>query len=96
MFSSACLARRKPLEANYNADTVSPKHDLEVNANEKGIEEGLGSEGVERSRGREESDEECAKRRKFISEGAEKREKGAGHDHLAKRDKMTTKVFPIF
>ena len=70
MFSSACVASRKPRFEFREAETIRPCNNVEINANdvedrELPVEEEE-AEARERVRGREESEEEGAKRRKFL------------------------------
>jgi hypothetical protein len=78
VFSSACIASRKQVLFSKEAETLRPLNVRKVEVNSNDLEgAAVAAEDVEdeaedrrRGRGREETDEEAAKRRKFFDEEA--------------------------
>ena len=79
MFSSACIASRKPFPGFREVKTLRPhnKYGVEVNA----IGDDDEAEDERRGRGREETDEEASKRRKFFEDDEEEKGEEPAGDH---------------
>ena len=79
VFSSACIASRKQVLFSKEAETLRPLNVRKVEVNSNDLEgaavaaEDVGDEAEDkrRGRGREETDEEAAKRRKFLKHDEE-------------------------
>jgi len=96
VFSSACIASKKPFPEFQEAKTLRPHYEFKVEVNAIGddgekrkmprlmhadSDEEDEAEDKRRGLGREENDDEAAKRRKFLKDDEKGKEGGPAGDH---------------